>query len=231
MNLEDRLAQVREEYIRRIATASDGSLLLNVQQYVTAHTGKMLRPRMLLLAANTLGETVFNSRRTLHLATCVEMLHNASLLHDDIIDHSDQRRSQPSVNAKYGNGVAVLAGDYLLAQIMHLLNEVNDSEASKMINRTVMDMVESELLAQELEINHRELTQELYLRIIDGKTASLFATAAALGNSAYRDYGLHYGRLFQLLDDQQDGEDNRFTAQLIDSEREILASLPQLPMQ
>ena len=226
MNLEANLQIVRQEYLQRM-TRGNGELLREVEGYVTGRNGKMLRPQMLLAAAATFGEDCLNSRRTLLLAVCVEMLHNASLLHDDVIDHADSRRSRPSVNAQWNNGVAVLVGDYHLAQIMNLLDEVNDHNATRLINQTVMEMVESELLAQEIDGKWQSttMTAERYLRIIDGKTARLFATACALGNPDYEEYGLHYGRLFQLRDDQTDGEDNEFTADLIRQEEAALNAL------
>ena len=236
--IEELLSQVREEYLRRL-TGGEGDLLRQVEHYVTARGGKMLRPRMLLAAAATLGDEHLHSRRTLLLATAVEMIHNASLLHDDVIDHDDTRRGQPSVNARWSNPVAVLVGDYFLAQVMRILHEVNDPDATRRIIETVEAMVESELLAQEVteslssqvsvSLSH-SVTQSLshsetYLKIIDGKTARLFAAAAALGNPAYEDYGLHYGRLFQLRDDVADGEANEHTATLIAQEEEALAAI------
>lgn len=203
-------------------------MLQQVEHYVVAHEGKMLRPQLTLLAAATLGDAVLNSRRTLLMATCVEMLHNASLLHDDVIDHADSRRGRPSVNAQWDSTVAVLVGDYHLAQIMQLLDEANDADASRMVNKTVIAMVEAELLAKETA----ELSKERYLRIIDGKTARLFATACALGNPEYEDFGLHYGRLFQLRDDIADGETTQWTDILIKEEENILAAIKhQLPIQ
>lgn len=221
MNLEDKLNQVRTEYLRRM-TQGDSHLLHEVDCYITSHSGKMLRPRMLLAAAATLGNEVLESKRTLLLAVCVEMLHNASLLHDDVIDRATERRGQPSVNNRWSSEVAVLVGDYHLAQIMQLLNEINDQQAAKHINNTVLQMVEAELLAQEADT----LDAPKYLKIIDGKTASLFATAAALGNPACEYYGLHYGRLFQLRDDIADGEDTPFTQDLIKQEEILLSQAP-----
>lgn len=227
MNLSAKLEAVRAEYLRRM-TRGDGDLLRGVERYVSSRTGKMLRPQMTLMAAATLGEEVFNSRRTLLLATCVEMIHNASLLHDDVIDHADQRRGQPSVNAHWNNAVAVLVGDYHLAQIMQLLDEVDDPTAARMVNRTVMEMVEAELMAQEAA----EPSRERYLRIVDGKTARLFATACALGNPDYEEFGLHYGRLFQLRDDAADGETTPWTAELTAQEESFLRAIkPSLTVQ
>ena len=223
MNLEVRLTDIRNEYLRRLSL-TDGSLLALIEQHITARMGKMLRPRLLLLAADTLGQA--ESRRTTLLAVAVEMLHNASLLHDDVIDHSDSRRGQPSANARFGNTAAVLAGDYLLAQVMTILHEVNDPDAASLVNRTVTTMVEAELL--QLSVRN----DDTYLRIIDGKTASLFACACALGNPEYYDFGLHYGRLFQLRDDVADHEDTPFTATLIEQEQSALAAIKHhLPVQ
>lgn len=224
IDIDAKLEQVRQEYLMRI-TRGNGALLREVESYAAARTGKMLRPRMLLSTAATLGHDAFNSRRTLLLAVAVEMLHNASLLHDDVIDNDLQRRGQPSVNARYGNATAVLVGDYLLAQLMNLLNEVDDIDASRRMNKTVLSMAEAELLAQELLNQPNNLTAKQYLTIIDGKTAQLFATAAALGNPAYEDFGLHYGRLFQLRDDIADGDNNQFTEDLIRQEEDAINAL------
>lgn len=230
MTIETRLDEVRTEYLRRL-THGRGDLLQQVEAYVTARQGKMLRPRLTLLAADTLGPDSLASHRTLLLATAVEMLHNASLLHDDVIDRADSRRGQPSVNTRWNSCIAVLVGDYHLAQLMRLLDEVDDPDAARRINNTVLAMVESELLQQEI-LAGRTLSRDDYLRIIDGKTARLFATACALGNPLYENFGLHYGRLFQLRDDIADHEDNAFTATLIAEEEQALAAIKHpLPIQ
>lgn len=221
MNLEPDLEQVRREYLRRM-TQGDDALLRQVEDYISTRNGKMLRPRLLLQAAATLGDDVLHSRRTLLLAVCVEMLHNASLLHDDIIDRADTRRGQPSVNARWGNATAVLVGDWLLAQIMRLLDEVDDRDATRRVNDTVIDMVQSELIQQECP---SPIDTATYLRIIDGKTARLFATACALGNPDYESFGLHYGRLFQMRDDIADGEAPDFAQELIEQETQEIDNL------
>ena len=214
------LQAVREEYLRRM-TGGDGTLLRQVETYTASRCGKMLRPQLTLLAAATLGPEVLNSRRTLLAATAVEMLHNTSLLHDDVVDGDRERRGQPSVNARWGNRVAVLVGDYHLAQLMHLLDEMDDAEATRMLNRTVTAMTEAELMALE----NLPPDKERYMHIIDGKTARLFATACALGNPEYEEFGLHYGRLFQLRDDQTDGEATPWTAELIAEESAALDAI------
>lgn len=223
MTLEDRLDRVRAEYLRRM-TQGDIGLLRQVEQYTTMRNGKMLRPRILLAAAASLGPEQLDSQRTLLLAVAVEMLHNASLLHDDVVDHADRRRNRPSVNSRWSNAVAVLVGDWFLTQIMLLLDEAGDADASRLINQTVQAMVQAELLAQE----HPEPDAATYLRIIDGKTASLFATAAQLGNPVYRDFGLHYGRLFQLRDDLSDGDGTPWTTALIEQEERAINQLDKV---
>lgn len=244
MNLEPELEQVRREYLRRM-TQGDNTLLRQVEDYISARNGKMLRPRLLLTAAATRGDEALRSRRTLLLATCVEMLHNASLLHDDIIDRADTRRGLPSVNARWGNATAVLVGDWLLAQIMRLLDEVDDRQATRLVNNTVIDMVQAELLQLQMNEERRSKNEEradaanpnpdnssfftlnssLYMKIIDGKTARLFATACALGNPDYEDFGLHYGRLFQMRDDLADGEAPAFVHELIQRETQEIDNL------
>lgn len=229
--IEEYLPEVRAEYLRRM-TGGDNQLLRQVEEYTAGRTGKMLRPRM-LLAAYTLSPSHSASqplpRRILLLAVAVEMLHNASLLHDDVIDRDLTRRGQPSVNARWNNAVAVLVGDYHLASLMQLLQEIGDRQITQRFSETVKGMVEAELLAQEVGSRKSEvgdnsdlLPQTSYLKIIDGKTANLFALAAEMGNPACRDYGLHYGRLFQLRDDLADGEATPFTEKLIEKEEKIL---------
>lgn len=225
MTIEDRLHDVRTEYLRYL-TQGHGHLLQQVEQFLASRQGKMLRPRMLLTAAATLGEDCLASRRTLLLATAVEILHNASLLHDDVVDHATSRRGLPSVNAQWNSRIAILVGDYHLAMLMRLLDEVDDSDAARRINETVLAMVEGELLQQEI-LCGKPMTHEDYLRIIDGKTACLFATAAALGNPRYEAYGLHYGRIFQLHDDLADDEATPFTNDLINSEQQALSLLQE----
>ena len=223
MNLEAKLEEVHTEYLRRM-TQGNGQLLHDVEHHVTSRRGKMLRPLMTLMAASTLGEDHLNSRRTLLLAVCVEMLHNASLLHDDVIDRAETRRGNPSVNAQWNNATAVLVGDYHFASIMDLLDEVDDREATRRVNKTVKAMVEAELLAQEVD----SWQLPTYLRIIDGKTAQLFAIAAAFGNPAYEEFGLHYGRLFQLRDDLADGEAPPWTTQLIAKEEDTIKQMDRI---
>ncbi|MBR1799228.1 MAG: polyprenyl synthetase family protein [Bacteroidales bacterium] len=212
MNIENRLQDVRNEYRQRLLHVQ-GTLLQQVDAHALAHQGKMLRPQLTLLAAALLGNEALQSRITMLKAVAVEMLHNASLLHDDVIDQASQRRGQPSVNNKWNEKVAILVGDYHLALLMQLLDEINDRETSRRINDTVIAMCRSELLQQEV-LAGREMDCDIYQQIIEGKTARLFATACAIVNPALETFGLHFGCLFQLRDDMQDAESTIWTAEL-----------------
>lgn len=228
--IEQQIQEVTAEYLHRM-TGGDGTLLRQVEEYATSRSGKMLRPRLLLAAYHAVTHSDKLPRRTLLLAVAVEMLHNASLLHDDVIDRDLLRRGQPSVNARWNNSIAVLVGDYHLASIMLLLDEIDNKEISRKFIHSVRTMIEAELLQQ--EVADGEWTKEKYLKVIDGKTANLFALAAELGSygdgmegiPAFRDYGTHYGRLFQLRDDLADNEATPFTNDLIEQEKAILDAI------
>ena len=217
MNFSPELNLVQQEYIRRI-TQGNAPILLEVEHFLASTPGKMIRPKLTLMSAATLAPTI--SQRTLLMAVAVEMLHNVSLLHDDVVDNSPTRRGLPSVANHWGNATAVLVGDYLLAQLMQLLHEIDDKQASSLIAKTVVAMPESELYA----LQSAPSDAASYLRILDGKTARLMATSCALGNPMLEKFGLHYGRFFQLRDDIADGEATPWTAPLVEQERDAALS-------
>ena len=171
-----------------------------------------MRPLLLLLTARACN-TLTPSHVT--LATAMEMLHNATLMHDDVVDESDTRRGHESVRHHWSNQVAVLCGDYYLAQVMQKLQFVGNPEASKLVARTVSTMCQGEL--KQLSMTSRkEVTLDDYLDIIGAKTASLMALCCELGampltdqnkkdySKAMYDFGYHYGLVFQIRDDLHD---------------------------
>ena len=189
-------------------TRSHIPLLNEVEDYLALTPGKQLRPLLVLLSAKASG-TLSNGH--ILLATAVELLHNASLMHDDVVDESDTRRGNTSVRGHWGNQVAVLCGDYYLAQTMKLLQEVHSAKASALMADTVGAMVRGELLQLSVTRDRHATLQE-YLSVIESKTATLISTCCQLGalnladdSSPYRkplaDFGHHYGIVFQLLDD------------------------------
>ena len=158
----------QEEYQCR--THSTVPLLKEVEEYLNQFPGKRLRPLLVLLAAETCGTL---DDRHIIAAAIVEMLHNATLMHDDVVDESPRRRGHDSVRHRWSNQVAVLCGDYYLAQTMSALHEINDT---RIVNNAVRTMCEGEL--KQLATANCPLDAESYIDIIGSKTASLLSAVA-----------------------------------------------------
>ncbi|MBR3730812.1 MAG: polyprenyl synthetase family protein [Bacteroidales bacterium] len=186
----------------------------SIMRYVSDTRGKRLRPILVLLGAKLFGEV---NGQTLRAATFVEMVHSATLIHDDVVDDSDQRRSKASVKAQFGNLSAVLAGDYLLAKAMLLLSHPDDYAILQEMLRTTAAMSEGELMQNIVTdcVPQLEKTTK-YLDIITRKTARLMRSCCAAGAMSVEatpeqvqhiaDFGLNFGILFQLRDDMLDSE-------------------------
>lgn len=174
---------------------SDVTLIGDINHHIASHAGKELRPMLVLLSA---GEQI--NENTIRLAAAVEMLHNASLMHDDVVDCSDTRRGQPAVNNAWNNAIAVLCGDYYLARVMGIVSEIGDEESSKIINRTVVTMAQGELL----QLSKHPCD---YYNVIYRKTASLMEACCELGCRKMKEFGRHFGMAFQLRDDWMDYEE------------------------
>lgn len=177
----------------------------SIMHYVLETKGKRLRPILVLLSARLFGSI---NERTFRAATFVEMIHSATLIHDDVVDDANTRRGQPSVNVRFGNHSAVLAGDYLFAKAMLVSEYPSDHYILQEMLRTASTMSEGELL--------QNLQSTDYLDIITRKTAMLMrscCTVGALSVDATSQqvnqigaFGLNFGILFQLRDDLLDGE-------------------------
>jgi octaprenyl-diphosphate synthase len=200
----------RDEYRRY--THSVAPLLHDVEEYLAQIPGKQLRPLILLLSAKACN-TLTHSH--ILLATAIELLHNATLMHDDVVDESDTRRGHESVRHRWSNQVAVLCGDYYLSQVMSILHEVGSADASNLIAHTVATMSQGELKQLSLTTK-KEITLDEYIDIIGSKTASLMSLCCELGamplpdhkghdyRKALHDFGYHYGLVFQIRDDVND---------------------------
>ena len=201
----------------------------SIMQYVLYSRGKRMRPILVLLSAKLFGEV---NEQTLRAATFVEMVHSATLIHDDVVDDSNLRRNHASVKAKFGNLSAVLAGDYLLAKAMLLLAQPDDYAILREMLRTTAAMSEGELMqgARSLSLSNGrdkkvessigrpfdELRDLTYLDIITRKTAMLMRSCCVAGALSVdatpeqvqqiADFGLNFGILFQLRDDLLDEE-------------------------
>ena len=209
MTIEQLRQPVKAEYDRSVQEyhsrmLGEATILNEVSSHLAAHPGKMLRPLLVLLSAKACG--TLNDKHIL-LATAMEMLHNATLMHDDVVDESDTRRGNRSVRGQWGNQVAVLCGDYYLSQTMQLLQQVGDPKATALVAETVSLMTQGELMqlaatrnSQQTTANSQQTTLDEYLKVIGLKTASLMACCCQLGGME-RDFGYHYGMLFQMRDD------------------------------
>ncbi len=197
------------EVEREIGIESVASVdaITTINQYLQAGGGKRLRPALLLLVNRLFGPSNDCARS---LAAVVEMIHTATLVHDDVIDYAKTRRGRPSSNVVWGNHIAVLAGDWLYMQAFQLaLRQRNFHMLDLLISLTQM-MVEGELL--QLERLHRvEITEADYMELVDRKTASLFSACASLGacaagatdtgESRLAEFAWNLGMAFQLVDD------------------------------
>ena len=200
----------------------------SIMHYVLDTQGKRIRPVLVLLSAKLFDEV---NDQAIRAATFVEMVHSATIIHDDVVDDANQRRGKSSVKAQFGNLSAVLAGDYLLAKAMLLLAQPDDHAILQEMLSTTAAMSEGELMQNVVGLSHRgsrhdeNLQTRLplydsptteYLEIITRKTAMLMrscCTAGALSVNAtpeqveqIADFGLNFGVLFQLRDDFLDGE-------------------------
>ncbi|WP_321478835.1 polyprenyl synthetase family protein [uncultured Bacteroides sp.] len=195
--------------------SSSNPLLNSVIEHLRQRNGKMMRPILLLLVAKLYGKI---TKSTLHSAVSLELLHTASLVHDDVVDESTERRGQLSVNAVFNNKVAVLTGDYLLATCLVQAGKTMDHGIIEVISRLGQDLSEGELL-QLSNVSNPVLSEDVYFDVIRKKTAALFATctkAAALSAGA-SDVNVEYARLlgeyigicFQIKDDIFDYFDSK----------------------
>jgi geranylgeranyl pyrophosphate synthase len=197
-----------DKLMRRVAENSPIGLRERIAQTI-ARPGKRLRSVLLFLLAQSNGE-MKDLERAARAASSVEMLHLASLVHDDVIDGSELRRGQSSLQAAFGNKIAVLSGDYMLAQsLVFVLNET-DRRIPEMLANAASSLVAGEILEIDLA-KSKNVSFEDYMRVVEGKTASLLLSCARSGAilAGYPDdiveecgnLGLHFGIAFQIIDD------------------------------
>ena len=192
---------------------SENPLLNEVLNYIHAKSGKQLRPLLVLLSAEICRGV---TDKTISAAVALELLHTASLVHDDVVDSSPTRRGAKAVHAKWSNKVAVLVGDYMLARVINVIAEIRNTPILNIVSRLGKALSSGELL--QLHANSSMwISEEQYFRIIDQKTAQLFAACTEAGaesclatmrqTTALREYGRHLGICFQLKDDIFDYSD------------------------
>lgn len=176
--------------------SSDNPLLQSVSSHILSKKGKMMRPMLILLMARLHGRADIS---TLYTAVSLELLHTASLVHDDVVDDSKERRGQKSVNAIYDNRVAVLAGDYILATSLHYASKTKNLNIIDVVSKLGCDLSDGELL-QLNNIGKQIYSEEDYFQVIRKKTAALFSACAMTGALSVSD-DLHHAEFARQLGD------------------------------
>ncbi len=204
----DDLRAVNETIVGRMH--SQVSLIPQLAGHIIAAGGKRLRPVLTLASSHLCGYT---GKRHVKLAACIEFIHTATLLHDDVVDESDLRRGGPSANAVWGNKPSVLVGDFLFSRSFELMVEDGALPVLAILSHASAVIAEGEVL-QLITTNDTETTEEAYLEVVRSKTAQLFAAACRLGplvagrpaaeEEAMDSYGLNLGIAFQIVDDVLD---------------------------
>lgn len=189
---------------------SDVVLIRQIAEYIIAGGGKRLRPALVFLAA---GATGYRGEHHVELATVVEFIHTATLLHDDVVDESELRRGRKTANAEFGNAASVLVGDFLYSRAFQMMVAVRSMRVMEVMADATNAIAEGEVL-QLLNARNLAITEAAYLDVIRRKTAKLFEAAAQLGaivgeappeiEQGLARYGLHLGTAFQLVDDVLD---------------------------
>jgi octaprenyl-diphosphate synthase len=209
--LRDDLAAIEREFSRQ--SASNVAAITDIAEYLISGGGKRIRPLLLLLSSKALDSGLDASQESrIRLGAVVEMLHTATLVHDDIIDEADTRRGRPSSNTTWGNAKCVLAGDWLYMQSFHTALEERNFRVLELLISLTQQMVEGELLQME-KLGHL-INEEEYFDLIFRKTACLFKVSMQLGAAITQagdvvdgqlgEYGRNLGLAFQIVDDVLD---------------------------
>jgi len=203
-----------KKVFEQVLTRDDG-LLGQVLAHIRQRGGKRMRPIMTLLSALNIGEI---NQSTLHSAVGLELLHTASLVHDDVVDESSERRGQSSVNAVYDNKVAVLVGDYLLSSALLSVSYTGNQRIIQYLAKLGCTLSSGEIL-QLQNVSNRDFSEDIYYQVIQQKTASLFEACGAMGALSAganddqveqaRLFGHNIGMIFQIRDDIFDYYDSK----------------------
>ena len=203
--IENELSQYRNVFDSYLV--HDNPLLNSALSAVSSRKGKMMRPILTILTAKLLGEVNDN---TIYTAATFEFFHTASLLHDDIVDESDERRGQPSINNSYGNKVAVLVGDYILANALINASKTGNTHLVEIVSKAAQELSSGEIL-QLSNVQNESFSTDVYFDIIYGKTAALFSACTEGGAMSVnaskdnvdnlREIGRLIGMCFQIRDD------------------------------
>lgn len=229
--VENEMAEFEAYFSRKMR--SEIPLLNIILNYILRRKGKQMRPLLVFLTARLNGEIV---ESTYIAATCIELLHTASLVHDDVVDDASERRGSLSINALWNSKIAVLLGDYLLSTGMHICVENSRYDMLEIISEAVKSMSEGELL-QLQKARKLNIKEEDYFKIIISKTAALLAACTACGARSVsedaetiqlmKELGENVGIAFQIRDDILDYEGTGITGKIVGNDiKEKKITLP-----
>jgi len=191
---------------------SNVDLISQMSQYIINSGGKRIRPLLLLICAKA---TEYDGDYHYSMAVVIELIHTATLLHDDVVDQSATRRGQETANELWGNAPSVLVGDFLYSRAFEIMVEPNSMEIMRILSKATNQISEGEVL-QLLNIKNANVTQAEYFKVIERKTACLFKAACEIAGilsstdqkviNAMGSFGMHLGNAFQIIDDTLDYE-------------------------
>lgn len=214
--IKDALAKVEHVILDECRT--NVSTITQVIEYIIAHGGKRIRPALTIMSARITG---YNGDNAPRVGAALEMVHTASLLHDDVVDNAPTRRGAPSANSKWGNQISVLVGDFFWCKACQIIVDMEQPKVLRAITDAVISTTEGEVI-ELIHSNDVSMSEEEYLRIIKYKTARLMAVSCRTGamlsgasenlEAAVSRYGLDLGIAFQLADDalDYDSDEERF---------------------
>ena len=204
----DDMQAVNNQIMQRLQ--SDVPLVNQLGFYIISGGGKRMRPMLTVLAARALN---YQGDAHIKLASIIEFIHTATLLHDDVVDESDLRRGRDTANALFGNAASVLVGDFLYTRAFQMMAEIGNLRVMEILAETTNIIAEGEVM-QLMNCNDPHLSEEAYFNVIYCKTAKLFEAATRLPailsaanesiESALQDYGRYLGTAFQIIDDVMD---------------------------
>lgn len=208
--VQDDIAKTDQVLIDHLS--SDVALVNQMSGYIINAGGKRLRPLLLLLCARA---TNYQGEHHHLMAVVIELIHTATLLHDDIVDESNTRRGKDTANEVWGNAASVLVGDFLYSRAFEMMVKPDSMRIMTLLSKATNEIAQGEVM-QLLNCQNSKLTEKEYYRVIERKTAVLFQAATQIGailsdadeaqELALKDYGLHLGNAFQIIDDVLDYE-------------------------
>ena len=214
--IKEPIAREMEEFEQKFRASMHTRVMLldKIMNYIVKRKGKQMRPMFIFLSAGTCGKI---TESTFRAASLIELLHTATLVHDDVVDDANYRRGFFSINALWKNKIAVLVGDFLLSRALMLSVDHKEFDLLAIGTESIKEMSEGELLQME-KARHLDISEDVYFQIIQQKTASLIASCCAMGASSagsdaatvekMKTFGLRIGMAFQIKDDLFDYGDD-----------------------